>query len=230
MGGESLHAGIEMKLPAAGFPRPVGHPIQQRPAKAPRAVMFIRDEIVHIAKAAPGQILAEAIASRSPDAGITFEEGETIADRLLPPDAGDEFRFHQMRTELGHHRKTGSDVRVRFGEGDLKVRGHEYFGAGEKSFTQRLRDAKSCDRMSIHLPGERVTPFNFFALMPAQRIAGPADQDVRMRFSSNPQAARLEFPRRTALALVGGGRFRISSADTCRTSPPSRLNWSPNTA
>ena len=113
---ESLHAGVEMELRAAGGARAGHEPVEEQFAMSLRPIGRGGDEIVHVEDFSPGKKFRNAEAGDGLHAGIVHEGELEAAFALLAADALDELRLDEMRAQLGHDRETAEDLGIRFGE------------------------------------------------------------------------------------------------------------------
>lgn len=102
--GKTLDAGIEREVLTSMRLRMFDEPIEKRGTESPRAVGFVRNQVVDIECAAGEQKIENSKSRHGADHAIQFEIGELISFFLLPKNACGEIDRLDVRPEFTHDR------------------------------------------------------------------------------------------------------------------------------
>ncbi len=96
VGGEPVHARIEVQFAATGLPGEGYEPLEHPPAVAPGTDFFDGDEVVHVANRTPGERLKAAQPGHDQDPTFKFQIRQVIALPCLAFHLREKFSFAQM--------------------------------------------------------------------------------------------------------------------------------------
>src|SRR5438034_11459095 len=83
MGVEPLNTRIEVKLVAACLTSAQDQPLEQSASEGLRATLSVRDQVVHVANAPPGETVEKAVAGHRTNLRVCFQISEVILLRAL---------------------------------------------------------------------------------------------------------------------------------------------------
>ena len=122
MGIETLHAGIELEIFATVLARLCEQPIQQFAAETAGAIMFARNQIVHIEELSRKKRFEKSVAGNGANLAVRFKECENVSLLPLKQDALDKLlRILKKRTQFAHDRLAAPDFFRRVGDRDARA-------------------------------------------------------------------------------------------------------------
>src|SRR2546421_7560758 len=122
MGIETLHPGIELEIFATMLARLCDQPSQQFAAETAGAIMFARNQIVHIEELSRKKRFEKSVAGNGANLAVRFKECENVSLLPLKQDALDKLlRILKKRTQLAHDRLAAPDFFRRAGDCDARA-------------------------------------------------------------------------------------------------------------